>query len=281
MWITIKNPITLIILLILILILLITLNYYLIIKIEGAINHLISIISLVIGLLLIVWQIGEQQRNSLKAQDESMKQKIKLDIFSELDLTLNKCQNSLIQTGTSILTLPQKFDLRIIQQNMYPSIVPNFQPTPIEERADLFTKMHFNSTTNLLSVIMVLEKYEIIFPDDSVKKTTKLIGEKMTEFTNNFTEFLNFTTKFLPTDIPKNRIEELGELYMPSLPNEEQLEELKTFCKNYHAKSVELLGYLYDIRTESQNYLLSSLFDRKLAPRKPTDPNAKVISFYS
>jgi len=275
----IKNPIALIVLLILILILIlvITLNYYQIIKIEGAINHLISIISIVAGLLLIVWQISEQHNNSLKAQDEGMKQKIKLDVFSELDLTLKKCQNSLVETGTSVLTLPQKFDLRIFQQ----SITPSFQAAPVNERAELLTNMHFTATRKLSSVVMVLEKYEIMFPDDSVKKITSIKNKDIEKLTKCFTEFLNFTRAFLPINVPEDRVAQLGKVYSPTLPNKEQLENLKGLSKNYHKQTIQMLGYIYDIRRESQNYFLSSSFDRQLPPRKPTDPNAKVISFYS
>jgi hypothetical protein len=63
-----------------------------------------------------------------------------------------------------------------------------------------------------------------------------------------------------------------------SLPSPGELHQLKHLIDNYYEAMNEIAGYIFDLRVEAQNNLLSNLFQNRVPQRKPLDPKHKVIS---
>jgi len=65
---------------------------------------------------------------------------------------------------------------------------------------------------------------------------------------------------------------------VPSQISKDEYEQLKKLVERYKEAMDDIGSYVHDLTIESQNNLLSGLFDRCVPLRQPLDPKLKVIT---
>ena len=84
-------------------------------------------------------------------------------------------------------------------------------------------------------------------------------------------------TAILPMDPPEESAPEAPQIVHP-LPSDEVIAQLQALVENYWQTMSQINAYVYDLKVEAQNNLLSDLFAHRVSPRVPLDPRYKVIS---
>lgn len=234
---------------------------------------IVHFVGIVIGVLIIVWQIGRQHRNSLNLQKENMKHQLRLEIYRDLAHKISKANNSLSTTLSKVISLPSSLSLK-----QYTKSILHFEPMPIEDRAETISQLHSSAVADIISLATAIEEYEIAIPNFTSFKRA-FCGEKLEIFQKAFSTFHEEVLPFLPIDVPEDKVAELRKkVIIPPYPNKEAIEKLKELADKYLEKVADFHGYLTDLSIEAQNHLLGSLFNRKLPPRQPTDPSVIVLT---
>ena len=81
--------------------------------------------------------------------------------------------------------------------------------------------------------------------------------------------------------MPKNSDEmppNMPRALIPNLISSNEHAQLKKLADHYKEAMDEIGCYIHDLTIESQNNLLSDLFERRVPPRQPIDPRHKVIN---
>lgn len=78
--------------------------------------------------------------------------------------------------------------------------------------------------------------------------------------------------KVLPMDLPQDMQNKVGAAVIwPSPPDREKSAKLQPLIQAYFDCSLNVTNYLYDLKIEIQNTLLSGLFEARIGPREPLD----------
>ena len=94
-----------------------------------------------------------------------------------------------------------------------------------------------------------------------------------------FQPFNETLLKLLPIDVPKDKQQHVGtDVILPKNPSAEKVSALKRYSSQYNEKLSDLLCYLHDLQTETQNLLLGGIFESKISPRKPQNNKYVVVS---
>ena len=79
-------------------------------------------------------------------------------------------------------------------------------------------------------------------------------------------------------DAPDNVPPNIPNPMVPPPPTPSQLENLEKLVNKYKSAIDDIGSYVFDLKVEAQNNLLSGLFDNKVPVRKALDPKMIVIS---
>lgn len=239
------------------------------------VNHpevIVHFVGIVVAAWLIIWRIGCEHRNSLNLQKENMKDRLRLEIYRDLTQKISKANNALGAALSKITSLPINLETK-----QYLKSVLRFEPIPVEDRAETVSQLHFSAVEFIISLVTAMEEYEIAIP--TFTSFSRTFCNQLEKFTNSFSLFYEEVLPFLPIDVPQDKIAELNtKVITPDYPDKEKLEELRRLANKYLGEVATFHGYLRDLSIEAQNHLLGSLFNRKLPPRKPTDPSIIVLS---
>jgi hypothetical protein len=127
----------------------------------------------------------------------------------------------------------------------------------------------------VVNLFKTLESYDIITPNLGIFRIA--LSSASHDLNNAFTLLFSELLRFLPVDVPEDRVKELG-IIEPPMPTQDQLETIEHLADQYYKATVDVGCYLYDLSVEAQNILLGKLFGHRLSPRQPSDPKIKVIS---
>lgn len=235
------------------------------------IESLITAAGIVIGAWLIVWRIGREYRIGLELQRERAREQLRLEIFKEFEKRMQTASEAEAHAASAASTLSLDF---IGQRSQ---IKLGITPDPIKLRASDFADHNSAASTSVTSLIQVIETYEIVNPE--LKIFQMAFGSALHDMREAFQPFYIELLKYLPVDVPEHRVEELGTntIALP-LPNDSQLEHLKSLANSYADAVFEIGCYIYDLRVETQNIFLGELFEHRVQPRQPLDPSRVVIT---
>lgn len=234
-------------------------------------ENFINILGIAIAASLIIWQIGRQYRNGRELQRENAREQLRLEIFKEFEKCIQAASEAEVHAASAASTISLHFIAQRSQIQM------GITPEPSKKRALDFLNLKSSVTTSIISLIHVIETYEIVNPE--IKIFQIAFGSALHDMNEAFQPFYTELLKYLPVDVPEHRIEELGtETITLSLPNDSQLEQLESLANSYAGALLEIGSYMHDLRIETQNIFLGKLFDHRVKPRQPLDPSYIVIT---
>lgn len=247
--------------------------------IEPIITGLAIIIAAIFGAFIgartVRWQIGRQHRDNLELERQSMREKLRLEIYKEISEKIKISSTLLVKSTTYIIGIPMAFTTRLTQKTTFKDF--HFEPPPVEHRADTIAKKYSDASNLIIDMIQILEQFEIAIPNFT--EFRRALTKKSDLIRDEFFKFQVEAIKFLPQDVPEDQVQKVGsKIIVPKLPDEKQIKTLERLAQNYQNACIGFLGVIKDLSIESPNNLLGSLFDYKLPPRKPGDPNVQVIS---
>lgn len=243
---------------------------------QWILDKIILVLSIVVSVLIVIWQIGKQFKNSLEIQRKNKVDELHLEIYKNIADKIEEGMLALTPTTIKIYTLWTKFDSKRFSKEEYEKIGSKSPLSPIKERPEDLTKGFSNAHKKVNAIILTMETYEIVFKHFTSMR--KKIVTALNELREINMDFFNKTLDYFPVDIPEERQKELGKIIERPLPSWDKIEEIKAMGDKFFKKEIELISYLHDLRIEAQNVLLGPLFKQQVPARKPQDPRYEVLS---
>ncbi len=235
-------------------------------------DSLIQIVSITVGALLVVYQLGRQHRNEIKLQQDNFRQEQRLKLFEQIAELEETAQTAIAELSTMGLSAPNQFDLfKIVfdAHSAHPKDVPI--PGPIRTRGNDFVEAFKKASAAVSAVTMAVERREILNPDFSIFRIaiihqSQKCLEAYMAFSVKIAPYLSIST---PDGLRSSPL-------MP--PSAEDDTEIKILGQKFYDEYFTLQMYLSDLIIEAQNSLLGQLFQNRLPIRQPLDPKHLVIS---
>ena len=207
--------------------------------------------------IVIVWRQFSEQR---KLQAKQHKDTIQYNVYEKLVDNFENSQPTSMSKKLNIIM--QEFDKSIERANEgLPYTPPPFYLNDVHNE---FMSLH----ANLLRLMATIDKYQIISPHLSLFK--KVIFKKVTELGTHYVTLVSVFAYILLPD---------KETPTPlHIPSQELINKIKDKVLLFESTSKDIVFFLDDILTESQNTLLGNFFEHKLSVRNPSDPEELVLT---
>ncbi len=224
------------------------------------------IVGIVVGTLLIVWQVQKGYRQSLDLQRENAREKLKLEIYQDLNDLIKTAESASVSISHSVRFAP--VNLRQIQEGseyLKSSLI----------LANEIVNQHSAASDAYLDLISFLESYEIVHP---AMKTFRLaFNSGLDGVSNVYPDLIMLAFRFLPQISTTANSQSERPILKPA-PTIADLSRFDVVSEQYLDAEGDLQGYLFDLRVEAQNLLLGDLFQSKVPTRKPEDDSIVVVS---
>ena len=231
-------------------------------------GDLITIFGIIIGVLIVVYQLGRQHRNELKLQKENHREQFRIQIYQEFSRLLG------IATEKNTHSKMYAFNIPMNVHTYRGQISRGFNPSPLTDRAMELSRRHFDSLEATADLMILIERYQIVEPRLDIFITALSVAHH--DVMQTFSPLFPFLLILLPSELPlPNGAYKIVNVINPS---DEQVSELEMLVNAYTAASDGMGSYLYDLNVELQNTLLVNLFPNKAPRRVPLDPKFRVIS---
>ena len=233
-------------------------------------GHALTVIGIVGAAFTVVWQLGRQHRSSLLLQRDNVRAELKLRLHEQLVQKVRKLSDANVKAAMYAYMIP--FNV----ENFQRQLAQGFNPSPIKERAPEFSRLHAEASNALSELIQEFEAWSIAFPGLEVFQVALNVAnhDAREACTSLFTAFV----KVLPMDPPENAPPNMPRPPIPNPISSDEYIYLKQLVDDYKGAMDDIGCYIHDLTIESQNNLLSDLFERRVPPRQPIDPRCKVIT---
>lgn len=222
-------------------------------------GSLVQLVAIVVGAFLIKWQVRENAR-----------EKLKLQVYEAIKTHIEFVSGSITNAGIYALNIPGLF-------KGHQARIELGIPSPIKGRASVFSEYDSKVRLSLTDLFKTLESYDIITPNLGIFRIA--LSSASHDLHNAFTPLFSELLRFLPVDVPEDRVKEVGtKIIEPPTPTQPQLEAIEHLAHQYYKVTVDIGSYLYDLSVEAQNILLGKLFGHRLPLRQPSDPKIKAIT---
>ncbi len=234
---------------------------------------IIEIVGIVLGVLIILWQVRRNHRSSLELQRRNFREEIRHQLFRELMEKVQRAQVAVATAEIRVMTLPGRLKLQWEQTKQFGS-----KTSMIEDRSLKLSDLNADMITSVNELTFLVERHEIV--DPVFRLFSRMFVHQGDVCGVAFHNFFYAVTPFLPSDIPRDEAERRGIDYtLPGIePKDEDLARIDELSGQYFDACMDLASYLFDLTIEAQNQLIGPIFDRKLNPRKPMDKDKLVIS---
>ncbi|AMQ90492.1 MULTISPECIES: hypothetical protein [Marinobacter] len=233
-------------------------------------GHLLTLIGIIVGAIVLVWQIGRQHRSSLELQKRNAQEALKVEIYKTLTLRLRDVTRTNVTAMMYAVNVPSRIE---VFQNSIKKNIP--LPFP-RERAIEFSHLHSAANDALIALIQEFEAWSIVFPEIELFQTA--LNSANHDARNASNELFNRFIIILPTDPPHDAPSKTPRPIPASPVSADQLSELERLVEEYRRAMDEIGCYVIDLQIEAQNKLLSGLFEHRVPRRKPLDSRFKVLS---
>ncbi len=235
-------------------------------------SAILSLIGMIVGALIVILQLRVTHRQSLELQRKEHRKQLHLDIYSVMSDVVYEAQSGMSKASGDISWTVNSINIYWNNKNL------GIDSSPIRERLSELLEYHQVAVDGYISVISILERYEIAAPAFKLfSEATKCEIEELHELWRKFSDSI---WKFLPYDIFESRHDtpSASRTTKPARPTEDQLEKIRA-SKNYQDKAIDFIGYYMDVSRGLQNILLGDIFEHRIKPRYPANLTAKVLDF--
>lgn len=234
------------------------------------VGHALTLIGIVAAALIVVWQLSRQHRSSIELQKNNAKEALKLDIYKTLDERIRQISHANVSASTYVVMIPYKIE------NYQYQLSNNLPAQPLRERALEFSRLHEEANNSLINIIEEFEAWLITLPEFELFQTA--INSANYDAREAYIPLFSKLLTILPIDPPENASANVPRPITNPIMNEQQLRELRALVETYKNAMDDIGCYIFDLRVEAQNNLLSELFEHRVPSRKPLDPRMKVLS---
>ncbi len=231
-------------------------------------GDLLTVLGILVGVIIVVYQLGRQHKNQLKLQKENQREQFRLQIYLEFSKLLGVAVGKNIDSGQYAFHIP--FHVRVYRDQLK----KGFSPVPVQDRAMELCKRHNESLGADIEIMFLIERYQIVDPRLDIFRTAISVAHY--DLMEAFMPLFSFLLEILPAEIPLP--DGSYKTVNIIIPSDDQVHELEKLVNAYNSASDDMGSYLYDLNVEIQNTLLNNLFPNKAPRRKPLDPRFKVIS---
>ncbi len=205
-----------------------------------------------ISVYIAVWQIRKQYENTERLQREHKKDELKLQLYKEIGDLIDGAILELIKIKTTIsYSIPSALsEYRITSKK---PTLNNYE----------FTHGFHKGTTEVIRVISMMAKYEIVFMELNEERK-KAISTHLEELYKAFIQYSTIVEPYLQLTKEEDRQKGITDLSLSQRPpDDKQYEEIKAIGMQCIDILIYIMGSLYDLRVDAQNILLSHLFDNR------------------
>ena len=154
----------------------------------------------------------------------------------------------------------------------------NSNPSPkIYTKDTELRDAHSLMLRSLAQLMNKLAEYEIV--DKNIKIFRPALASAFQLISETYLEFQRHIFPYLPSDVSKERQEQLGvNINHVKSPTQQDLEEIELSFNAYTAANLEGYCFVSDLSREAQNVLLSELFNNQVPPRAPSESLYVVVT---
>jgi hypothetical protein len=234
------------------------------------IGHALTVVGIVAAAATVVWQLGRQHKSSLMLQRDNAREELKLRLHEILTEKVRKLSSANVQAAMYAFMIP--FNV----ENFQRQLAQGLQPTPIKERAPEFSRLHAEANNALIELIQEFEAWSIAFPGIEVFQVA--LNAANHDAREAFVPLFTALLRVLPMDPQENAPPNMPRPLVPGPISKDEYEQLTKLVGRYKEAMDDIGSYVHDLTIESQNNLLSGLFERRVPLRQPIDPKLKVIT---
>lgn len=195
-------------------------------------GHLLTLIGIIVGAIVVVWQIGRQHRSSLELQKRNSQEALKLEIYKRLTLRLRDVTRTNVTAMMYAVNIPSRIE---IFQNSIKNNMPLLFP---RKRAVEFSSLHSAANDALTALIQEFEAWSIVFPEFELFQTA--LNSANHDARNTSNELFNRFILTLPTDPPQDAQPEVPRSILGSPVSSDQLSALENLVEEYRRAMDEI-----------------------------------------
>jgi hypothetical protein len=234
------------------------------------IGYAITLLGFIIGAKILAWQLNRQHESALKLQRDNAREELKLKLHEILVQKIREAEHAIGRAHLYIFMIPLKVE------SYQRQLAEDSHQTPIKERTSEFLKLHNEASTALSGLIQEFESWSIAFPGLQIFQTA--LNSANHDARKAFPPLFTALLPTLPFDPQEEAPSKVPRPIIPRPLSNEELRKLNELADCYTEAMLTVESYVSDLLVESQNNLLSGLFDRKIPLRVPLDPKSKVIT---
>lgn len=241
-------------------------------EIDKIITVLVPILSVLVGIVMVLYQMERQHKDNSQLQLSNHKEELKLKVYKEISEYVSCAMQTYEENQILINSLIGQYQNCLICQDA------NSNPSPkIYTNGTELKDAHSRMSRSLTQLMNKLAEYEIVDKNIEIFRTAlasavQLILEAYLEFQRNI-------FAYLPYDISEERREQLGvNIKHVKSPTQQDLEVIEQSFNSYTEANLEGYCFVSDLSREAQNVLLGNLFNNQLPPREPSDSHYVVVT---
>ena len=199
----------------------------------------IQLASITIGVVVVVWQIGRQHRNSLYLQQQNQQDELKLSLYREMSVAISNAQEANLDSSGYVSAL--RLDLVA-----YLSMVAYVSsPKPISKRATVLANKHALTHRKVVELIVMLERFDVVSSGLGIFRLA--FSSALHDLRSSHIPLHQKLLTFLPMDVPIDRqSENLPPVIWPSIPTLERYDaEIGPLVAACVEASMVLSNYIY------------------------------------
>ena len=234
------------------------------------IGHALTVIGIVAAAATVVWQLGRQHKSFLLLQRDNAREELKLRLHEMLTQKVRKLSSANVRATMYAYMIPLNVE------NYQRQLAQGLQPAPVKERAPEFSWLNTEANNALIGLIQEFEAWSIAFPGIEIFQVA--LNAANHDAREACVPLFSALLRVLPMDPPENAPPNMPRPLVPSPISKDEYEQLIKLVERYKEAMDDIGSYVHDLTIESQNNLLSGLFDRRVPLRQPLDPKLKVIT---
>lgn len=217
-----------------------------------------SSVALVVGFILLSWQLRRQHENAMRANSRQTQERLKLELYNKIAERIEATRSPLV----AVSALPTSF---VGELTWRTQVWSDTTRIPESRRLSDLGAEYAATSRSIILLMSVLETHAVVMPDfsvfrDRLSKVHQQVALICGDFSQAASAFAGSAKE--------------GPIRWP--PSAEDMKILSSLAAGVRVAGLDAIAVVWDLRVEAQNYLLGDLFGRKVPAREPRDPTSEV-----
>jgi hypothetical protein len=223
-------------------------------------TDLLPAAGLILTVLLAYMQIQKTHKKTIEAQEAHLRNELKVNLYEKAAPVFQEAAYAATAAASDYRTA-----VSVIEMQAKGLPFAHFRT------ADELLEVERRGSQSLTAVLVFLEQHEIAFT------RFRAIRRELSEAHKEYIDSHSKLWLKLVTLIPPPPGEDGRPIRPLQAPTVELAALLRESYDDFASRCSDINSYLIDLQIAAQNELLGALFQRQLPPRRPGDPNLKVL----